>query len=63
MPGARDEILGRVRTALRDVPAGERPEDVAVPAGYDRALDGDDPPGLFAVRAAEYRALVHRVQD
>jgi L-lactate dehydrogenase complex protein LldG len=52
---AREEILQRVRTALRD-----RPAPVVVPREYR-------PPGtlaadveLFAERAADYRAQVHR---
>jgi L-lactate dehydrogenase complex protein LldG len=53
---ARDEILGRIRTALADVPADEpaaatlRPFDPA-PGDVDR----------FAERAADYRATVVRV--
>jgi L-lactate dehydrogenase complex protein LldG len=53
---ARDEILGRIRTALADVPADEpaaatlRPVDPA-PGDVDR----------FAERAADYRATVVRV--
>ena len=31
---AREEVLLRVRTALRDVPAAERPEDALVPRDY-----------------------------
>ncbi len=33
---ARDEVLGRVRDALRDVPADERPEDVPIDRAYGR---------------------------
>jgi L-lactate dehydrogenase complex protein LldG len=53
---ARDEILGRIRTALADVPADEpaaatlRPVDPA-PGDVDR----------FAERAGDYRATVVRV--
>jgi L-lactate dehydrogenase complex protein LldG len=57
---ARDEILGRVRDALADVPAGERPEDVDVPRGYLRQEPGD-PIALFVERVAEYRTTVLRV--
>jgi len=39
--GARDEILARIRASLPDVPASERPEDVAVERAYRRAGDGD----------------------
>jgi L-lactate dehydrogenase complex protein LldG len=54
---ARDEILGRIRTALADVPADEpaaarlRPVHPA-PGAVDR----------FAERAADYRATVVRVE-
>jgi L-lactate dehydrogenase complex protein LldG len=63
MSAARDEVLGRVRAALGDVPAEERPEDVAVARDYARTLDLA-PAALadaFAERVAEYRAEVHRV--
>jgi L-lactate dehydrogenase complex protein LldG len=52
---ARDEILGRIRTAL-----GDSPLPVAVPREYRRA---DGAPGdvqLFAERVEDYRAVVHR---
>jgi L-lactate dehydrogenase complex protein LldG len=39
MSDAREEILARVRAALADVPAAERPEDVAVARDYRRAGD------------------------
>ncbi|AXK37826.1 lactate utilization protein C [Streptomyces armeniacus] len=55
-------MLRRVRRALADVPAAERPEDVTVPRTYARA--GGPAPGapetvrLFAERVADYRAAV-----
>jgi L-lactate dehydrogenase complex protein LldG len=60
---ARDEILARVRTALRDVPADETPQDVPVPRDYLPAHTPDDPAGmagLLAENLADYRARVHR---
>lgn len=60
---ARDEILARVRTALRDVPANETPDDVPVPRDYLTAHAPDDPGALTALLAenlADYRAHVHR---
>jgi L-lactate dehydrogenase complex protein LldG len=66
---ARDEILGRVRAALRDVPAGETPADVPVERGYRRG-GSDSGPGsndagtvrdLFAERVADYGAEVERI--
>ncbi|HET9737143.1 MAG TPA: LUD domain-containing protein [Solirubrobacteraceae bacterium] len=55
---ARDEILGRIHTALADVPADEPPAAlldpvVAAPGDVDR----------FAERAADYRATVVRADD
>lgn len=37
MSAARDEILARIRGALQDVPAGERPDDVPVERAYRRS--------------------------
>jgi L-lactate dehydrogenase complex protein LldG len=58
---ARDQVLGRIRAALADVPAAERPEDVAVERAYDRSLglDRDGMRELLAERVADYRAEVH----
>jgi len=55
---AREEILGRVRSALRDVAAP--PE---VPRDYRRASTTDDPVALFCARVSDYRATVHRDLD
>jgi L-lactate dehydrogenase complex protein LldG len=60
---ARDEILRRVRTALRDVPDGESPGDVAVARDYRRV---DDRPAaelieLLCERITDYGAEVRRV--
>jgi L-lactate dehydrogenase complex protein LldG len=52
----RDEFLARVREALRD-----RPAPTPAPRDYHRSLDGTDVVGLFAERAADYRATVSRV--
>lgn len=64
--GARAEILRRVRRALADVPAAERPEDVPVPRAYARAGSGPaagspEVVRLFADRVADYRAAVRVV--
>jgi L-lactate dehydrogenase complex protein LldG len=51
---ARDEILGRIRTAL-----GDSPDQIVVPREYRRA---DGAPGdveLFAERVEDYKAGVH----
>lgn len=60
---AREEILGRIRAALRDVPADECPDDVLVPRDYSHAHVPDDPRALadlLAENLADYRAHVHR---
>jgi L-lactate dehydrogenase complex protein LldG len=54
---ARDEILGRVRTALQGAPAA--PE---VPRDY-RGADGEATLDLFAERVADYRAVVERCAE
>jgi L-lactate dehydrogenase complex protein LldG len=64
---ARDDVLGRVRAALRDVPAGE-PERWDGPGGdgapdayrLGPAPDAPAPLHLFAERVADYRAEVVR---
>ena len=58
---SRDEVLGRIRSALHDVPPREAPDDVEVPRLYRVAGDGADPVEAFAARVEEYRAKVHRV--
>src|SRR5947209_3470673 len=63
MSAARDEILGRIRRALADVPATERPDDVPVQRAY-RHRNELDRAGLverFAQTVGEYRATVRRV--
>jgi L-lactate dehydrogenase complex protein LldG len=60
---AREAVLGRIRAALRDVPAGEGPGDVAVARGYhlrDEA-PADELLHRFAERVAEYKARVQMV--
>jgi L-lactate dehydrogenase complex protein LldG len=60
---ARDEILARVRTALRDVPKDEGPDSFPVPRDYLTAHVDRDPAALadlLAENLADYRAHVHR---
>ena len=59
MSAARDEVLARVRAALRDVPEGEPVE----PPGYEPPPSGFDPVQRFAERVADYRATVREVDD
>ncbi len=57
---ARDEVLGRVRAALADVPGGS-PDDEPVPRDYRRTHHDGDLVALFAERVADYRAVVRSV--
>ncbi len=65
MSGARADILARIRRATKDVPAGERPEDVPVERGYRKKDDSprEEIVERFAERVAEYEATVHRVEE
>lgn len=53
---AREEILARLRGALRDVPTYERLDDVPVRRDYQHFTDDDTE--VFTDRLADYRALV-----
>ena len=63
-PTAKEAILGRVREALRDVPASERPGDVPVPRDYRTSdhSDREDRVEQFVERVSEYKATVGRVK-
>lgn len=65
MATAKETILWRIRRATRDVPEGERPEDVSVERGYRKEGDAsrEEVVARFAERAAEYKATVHRVSE
>jgi len=54
----REAVLGRIRSALADVPPDEGPEDVAVTRSYRH--HGDGGAELFAERVSDYRAEVRR---
>lgn len=60
---SRDQILGRIRHALRDIPAAETPEDVPIARGY--RLNHPEPHEQvieqFLEKVAEYKAIVHHV--
>jgi L-lactate dehydrogenase complex protein LldG len=63
--GGRENILARIRGALRDVPASEGPSDVAVARDY-RLRDEAPAHELlerFAERVAEYKARVRVVHE
>jgi L-lactate dehydrogenase complex protein LldG len=61
---AREAILARVREALRDVPAGERPVDVTVARDYLLRTEDtrEEIVDRFAGRVADYKATVARVE-
>lgn len=63
MDPGRNEILRRVRAALRDIPPGEQPDDVPMARTY-RQTGAPHSPELvarFAERVAEYKATVHQI--
>src|SRR5262245_15875882 len=65
MNAARDEMLGRIRSALRDVPASEHPEDVVIARDY-RLVANDARTELveqFTRRLVDYKAKVQRVSE
>jgi L-lactate dehydrogenase complex protein LldF len=57
--GAREDILHRIRSALRDADPGDVPRNYRTEDTRDR----DEIVDLFAERVAEYRATVHRVPE
>jgi L-lactate dehydrogenase complex protein LldG len=57
---AREDVLGRVRAALRDVP---RDEDPLAPAYAPPPAPGGDPVGRFVERVSDYRATVREASD
>jgi L-lactate dehydrogenase complex protein LldG len=62
--GAREEVLGRIRSALEDVPSEETSEDFVVPRDYRRHRE--HPEGdveRFSERVADYKATVERVRS
>jgi L-lactate dehydrogenase complex protein LldG len=65
MSAARDQILRRIRTALRDIPAGEQPQDVPVARDYHRSLSATPEAliELFIERVDDYRASIRRVSE
>jgi L-lactate dehydrogenase complex protein LldG len=59
----RDTVLRSIRGALSDVPRSETPDAVPAPPGSGADHAGPDVVGLFAERAADYRATVVRVPE
>ncbi|MFP5020277.1 LutC/YkgG family protein [Pseudonocardia phyllosphaerae] len=58
---AREEILGRARRALADVPAGEPVSDIPVVRPVPPQRPHAEVVALFAERVADYRAVVEQV--
>ncbi|MTB71219.1 lactate utilization protein C [Arsenicicoccus sp. MKL-02] len=57
---SREQILGRVRAALADVPRSTPEADVPVAWEYARPTPVDDLLGRFVERVEDYRAVVER---
>jgi L-lactate dehydrogenase complex protein LldG len=58
---ARESMLAKIRSALRDVPASERADDVAIARNYrtEDAASATERIHLFVERVSEYKAIVH----
>ena len=61
--GAKEEILGRVRKALKDVPASEKPEDLHVEWQYGQPLGTKDVLADLVEKVEDYGATVVQVQE
>lgn len=60
---SRATVLARIGSALADVPATESYDAASIPRDYRDSHAGHDVIGLFAERAADYRATVTRTAD
>lgn len=65
MSDARDAVLGSIRAALRDVPADERPQDVAVARDYLQHSEQsrEEIIELFIENTVDYKAIVQRIPE
>ena len=65
MSSAKHDILNKIHRGLTDVPKSEKPEDVTVNRNYRMhgGLSRDEVVKMFAERAGEYKATVHRVGE
>jgi L-lactate dehydrogenase complex protein LldG len=65
MSAAREAILGRIRAAIADVPASEKPDDLPVPRAYLAKDDGpaEERLALFVERVRDYKAAVSIVAE
>ncbi len=60
--GAREDVLGRIRSALRDVPREETGESFPVPRDYRRHREHPEGDVVrFGERVADYKATVEHV--
>ncbi|MBA2391292.1 MAG: LUD domain-containing protein [Ktedonobacteraceae bacterium] len=61
---AKEEILSRIRNALRDVPADEKPEQMTTERNYHThtSQSHEEVVQLFVSRLEDYNAGVHRIQ-
>ncbi len=62
---AREAVLSRIQTALRDVPANEQPEEISVERTFKRQSTEprSDIIERFVERVTEYKAVVHRIEE
>jgi len=62
---AREEMLHRIRTALRDVPGREQPQDVVVKRDYLRSetVPREEVLDRFVERVTEYKVTVRRIEE
>ena len=62
---AQDDILRRIKVALHDVPAGERPDDVPVAREYRQAGTATQAELIerFTDRLIDYKAKVAQVGE
>ncbi len=60
---AREQMLRRIREAIRDVPTDEQPQDVTVPRNYRHSdvESHEEIVARFIERVAEYKVTVRRV--
>lgn len=62
---AREQMLRRIRLAIRDVPTDEQPQDAVVPRAYrhSETASHEEVVERFVERVAEYKVTVRRVEE
>jgi L-lactate dehydrogenase complex protein LldG len=65
MYSTREEMLSRIRSALKDIPDHETPENVFVNREYNQKgqLGGEEIVSLFTLRLSEYQATVKKIDE